>query len=199
MARTVLVHSSFLRRSALALAALALAVGTASAQTWRFTLNGFTPPNNTQSPGTGVAFVTITGDQMRVQATFSGLLANVTVAHVHCCTAAPGTGSAGVATPTPSFPGFPAGVTAGSYDQLFDLTLASSWNAAFVTANGGIPGARAAFVNGLNSGRAYFNVHTTLFTAGEINGFSVLVPEPSTYALLATGLVGLAAVRRRRA
>nr|MCU0626806.1 CHRD domain-containing protein [Gemmatimonadaceae bacterium] len=135
-----------------------------------------------------------------VQTTFSGLQAGVTVAHIHCCTAAPFTGSAGVATPTPSFPGFPAGVTAGSYDRTFDLTDATSWNAAFVTANGGLAGARAALIAGLNGNRAYFNVHSSLFPAGEINGFAQVVPEPSTYALMASGLAGLAglAARRRR-
>src|SRR5687768_7756971 len=42
-------------------------------------------PNN--SPGTGTATVTVDLDQstMRVQETFSGLLAPTTVSHIHCC------------------------------------------------------------------------------------------------------------------
>jgi hypothetical protein len=192
------MHSSLLRRAATTVAALLVGASALAAQTWQFRLDGFTPPNNTGSPGIGSATVTITGNLMRVQASFSGLLGNVTVAHIHCCTAAPFTGSAGVATPTPSFPDFPAGGTSGTYDRTFDLLLASSWNAAFITANTDIAGARTAFVNGMNAGRAYFNVHSTRNPGGEINGFATVVPEPGSYALLATGLAGLAAVRRRR-
>ncbi|HRH80957.1 MAG TPA: hypothetical protein PLW81_07915 [Thiobacillaceae bacterium] len=38
-----------------------------------------------------------------------------------------------------NFPGFPLGVTSCSYNPLFNLTLASSFNPAFVTNNGGTP------------------------------------------------------------
>jgi hypothetical protein len=42
-----------------------------------------------------------------------------------------------VATTLPTFAGFPLGVTSGTYINTLDLTLASSYNPAFVTANGG--------------------------------------------------------------
>ena len=95
------------------------------------------PPN--ASPGTGWARVTIDFDlvTMHVEASFSGLLGTTTASHIHCCTAAPDSGTAGVATQTPSFAGFPLGVSAGTYDHTFDMTLAASYNAAFITANGG--------------------------------------------------------------
>jgi len=153
----------------------------------------------TASPGTGVVAVTINDvtDMMHVQATFSGLLANTTAAHIHCCTASPGTGTAGVATTTPSFPGFPLGVTMGSFDATFDLTMASSYNPAFVTASGGVPQAEDALIAGMLNGRTYFNIHTTMFPGGEIRAF--LVPEPGVMGLLLLGLgAGLIATRRRR-
>jgi hypothetical protein len=124
-----------------------------------------------------------------VSASFSGLLASTTVAHLHCCTAAPFAGVLGVATPTPTFPGFPAGVTAGTYNIILDLTLDASWSAAFRIANGGAAGAEAAFVAGLETGKAYFNVHTTQFPGGEIRGFFQRVPEPATTVLLALGVL----------
>jgi hypothetical protein len=44
----------------------------------------------------------------------------------------------------------------------------------------------------------YLNVHTTAVQAGEIRANLAVVPEPSTYALLATGIAGLGVVARRR-
>jgi hypothetical protein len=103
----------------------------------------------------------------------------------------------GVATPTPTFPGFPSGVTSGTYAQNFDLTQASSWNASFIAAQGGtVGGAEAALASGLAGGMAYFNIHTSEFPSGEIRGF--FVPEPST-ALLVGGGIALLARRRHRA
>ncbi len=76
---------------------------------------------------------------MRVQASFSGLTGNSTNAHIHGNTLAPFSGTAIVATPLPTFPGFPSGVTSGTYDTTFDMSLAPSWNSAYITAHGGTP------------------------------------------------------------
>jgi hypothetical protein len=91
------------------------------------------PPN--ASPGTGTAIVTFDDEAhtLRVQVDFSGLLGLTTVTHIHCCTAVPLAGNVGVATAVPTFPGFPAGVSAGTYDETFDTTLAATFNPAFVT------------------------------------------------------------------
>ena len=123
------------------------------------------------STGTGDAIVKVdpVGHTLSVTANFSNLSAPTTAAHIHCCTPA-GT-NIGVATAVPTFPGFPLGVTSGSYTQTFDLTQASSYSATFVSSHGATPaGAEAALVSGLASGQAYFNIHTAMFPAGEIRG-----------------------------
>lgn len=158
--------------------------------------------SGTSSPGVGVGLVTIDLDlsTMRVEAEFSGLTGTVNAAHIHCCTVDPFVGNAGVASPVPSFPGFPSGVTAGAYDMTFDMTLASSYNAAFVTANGGTTGdAFAALLDAFDDGRSYLNIHTSTFGGGEIRGYLQRVPEPGC-AVLATLLSAafVAGGRRRR-
>lgn len=182
---------------------LLLPAAAAQAQTQVFiaTLTGpnESPPNN--SPGVGFSRVTLDpiGHSMRVEVTFSGLEGPTTASHIHASTAAPGTGTAMVATATPTFPGFPLGVTAGSYDQTFDLSLASSYNGAFVSANGGTTAsAEAALLSGIQSGKAYLNIHTIVVPGGEIRGFLQLVPEPSTALLLLPSLALFPLLRRKR-
>jgi hypothetical protein len=174
------------------LAALMLSMSPSHATTITYTANltgpGESPPNT--SPGTGFARVT-TDDVLNtlfVDVSFSGLTTGTTASHIHCCTAVPGTGTAGVATTVPTFAGFPLGVTSGTYTNTLDLTLSSSYNPAFVTASGGtVAGAEAALLAGLVAGEAYLNIHTSMFPNGEIRGFLTPVPGP----IAGAGLPGL--------
>jgi hypothetical protein len=156
------------------------------------------PPN--ASPGNGMAKITIDFDlvTMRVEESFNDLQGNVTFSHIHCCTAVPGAGTIGVATTLPTFTAFPSGVTSGTYDRTFDMTDASSYNPAFVTANGSVGGAFNALWQGLDKGTAYANIHTDMFPAGEIRGFLAPIPEPEAYAMLLAGLAMISMLARRR-
>jgi hypothetical protein len=163
-------------------------------------LDGPSEAAPTPSPGTGYAWAEIDGDAhtLFVHAEFQGLLGPVTASHIHAATAVPGVGAAGVATMTPTFLGFPSGVTAGTYDHLFDTSLAAAWNPAFITGHGGTPaGAEAALATSLAAGTSYLNIHTQTYPGGEIRGFLHAVPEPPAIGLLAVGLLGLLAARPR--
>jgi hypothetical protein len=139
------------------------------------------PPN--ASPGVGTATVDIdaVAHTMRVQAAFSGLTGTTTASHIHGPTLVALTGTAGVATTTPTFTGFPLGVTAGFYDHTYDMTQSTSYNPSFITANGGTTAtAEAALFQAITDGKAYLNIHSSTFGGGEIRGFLVPASTPTS-------------------
>ncbi len=159
------------------------------------------PANASPAIGDANVFYDDVAQTMRVVVNFSGLTAGATASHIHAATAAPNTGTAGVATQTPTFAGFPTGATAGSYDHIFNMTVASSFNASFITANGGsTTSASAALLAAMLAEKSYLNIHTSTFPGGEIRGFlHVSVPDTgATVGLLGMGLGALAGIARLR-
>jgi hypothetical protein len=190
-----------IRLAALAVALFSVAsISNAALLSYEAFLSGPNEFPANASPGTGYTQVDYdsTAHTLRVQVTFSGLTGTTTAAHIHSpIPDPPANPLANVATQTPSFTGFPLGVTAGSMDQTFDLTLASSWRAQYITDSGGTPAAaEAAFASQVASGKAYLNIHSSTFNGGEIRGFLTPVPEPTAVALLAAGAAGLIFGRR---
>ena len=145
----------------------------ASAQIFPFTalMTGFqqVPPNG--SPGIGMAsgnYDAGTG-QLSWDIAWVGLLAPETAMHFH--------GPA------------PAGVNAGVQVDIAGISglVSPSIGSAIIS---------AAQATDLQSNLWYINLHTTAFPGGEIRGQVMVVPEPSTLALI--GLAGVAVLKRGR-
>jgi len=187
---------------AVALAAAAVA-GPAGAAIYVFSadLSGATeqPPNASPGAGEGVFVFDDVLHTMDVKLDFSDLIGTTTAAHVHAPTAVPGAGNTMVATELPLFTGFPVGVHAGTYHHVFDMTLAASYNPAFIAGPGGgtTAGAEAALIQAALDGKAYVNIHSSFAPGGEIRGFLARVPEPGTWGLMIAGF-GLAGATLRR-
>ncbi len=90
------------------------------------TLNG--PSAGTASTATGTARVQLDMDlvTMRVVIDFAGLNGNSVSANLFVPTPPSGAGS--IVANVPSLLSFPTGVTSGTYDRTFDLTVAGSYN-----------------------------------------------------------------------
>ena len=136
-------------RSVLALIAALAGTTAANAAIIQYsaTLNGpnEAPPVNSAGVGTSLLTYDTVARTYRIEITFSGLTGTTSACHIHGATAAPFAGTAGVMSPTPTYPGFLNGVRAGSYDRTFDMTLPGSWGSGFLTARGGSTAAAETF------------------------------------------------------
>ena len=200
-----------MRYVALAIIAAALMLSAPAARAIPMTFGGILSGANevppTGSPGAGSVTVVLdpTAETIQILASFFGLTAPDTAAHIHCCQTMPGT-NVGVATTVPAFDGFPLNVTQGAYlSPVFSLEDPSFFNPAFVMLQGGMEQAETALIAGIEGGHTYFNIHNSNFPGGEVRTqllpLGVSVPGPIVGAGL-PGLIaacgGLLALARRR-
>ena len=207
-----------------AAALAAMTAGTAGAQTWVLDLTpGQEPPTpaiqftNELTGGArpasfGTATLTLSGTGASTQLSMTATITNIDItgsqtpfnndnlgaAHIHASAVTPPPATRGVvwgffgAPDNDNAPDnlvitpFAAGLVGG--------TFTSIWNA-----NEGNNTTLLAQVENLLNGRAYLNFHTVQNPGGEIRGnFNAVIPEPSTYVLMASGLAGVGLIARRR-
>jgi len=141
------------------------------------------PPVDTPGAGSVTVVLDPTAQTIQILASFFGLTAPDTAAHIHCCQTMPGT-NVGVATTVPAFDGFPLGVTQGTYlSPIFSLADPSFYNPVFVDMfPGGLPEAEAALIAGIENGLTYFTStpHQTPVERSEPNCFPSVSPAPSS-------------------
>jgi len=181
---------------------LAGSLMSARATLFQYTVNFSSAGEALPSTATGSGTVNYddVAHSLALSCNFSGLLGTTTASHIHAPTASAFTGNANVATTLPSFAGFPLGVSSGTFSSVLDLTQSSSWNPSFVSGNGGTTAtAETAFAGFIASGKAYWNIHTTYATGGEIRAFLVAVPEPGMLSLALLGGIGFLARARKAA
>jgi len=177
---------------------LACSVASAQAALYQYTVSLSGPNESPPVVSAGTGFGTVDYDDvahtLTMAVTWTNLTGNVTQSHIHAPTVNPFTATSGIAVTSPSLPGFPTGNTFGSYAQVLNLALTNTYNSTFFNNSGGgtVAGAEAALASAMATGRAYWNIHSSFAPSGEIRGFLVAVPEPSSLTLAGLGLLGFA-------
>jgi len=172
---------------AMVVGALASGARDAAAQSWGGRLTGSQEVPAVPTAASGFVTLTLTGNLLTVNLSWTGLSAPPAAGHIHCC-AAFGI-NAPVVLPFTGLVGPTVG-TSGTYVNTFDLSNPAVFN--------NFAGGEAALIAGLNANQAYVNIHDAVYPGGEIRADVTTIPEPTTVALAALGLGGAGLVARRR-
>ena len=152
-------------------------------------------PNGENPSGFGTVSFDDMTNVLEANLQWTGLTGSAMQAHIHCC-AANVNSNAGIAVDLWLMDNMqPA---SGSFSRTWDLDTDDPFRANFrpgLTVMEKWEVLRSAFDR--EEGIAYFNIHTQLNPAGEIRGN--IVPEPSTWILMASAFGALAVRRFRKA
>jgi hypothetical protein len=134
--------------------------------------------------GSGVVLLDLDLVTMRIQLNYAGLTSTTTSAQLFAIPKANQTAIAAIPLTQ-----FSVGTLNGTYDRTIDLALASSYTPTFLTAadtNMGqtVADGLEAIHDSVEGELAFLRINTTAFPNGELSGFLVAVPEPSSIALL---------------
>jgi len=130
--------------------------------------------------GSGIFNLVLVGQTMTLSGSFSGISGTFSDAHIHGASA-PGVNSGVLYSIVPF-------LTLGADNK--SGTLSGQITLVPMPNNRNVPIAQQ--LQDLNNGLWYFNIHSQPnFAGGEIRGQILLVPEPSTWALLSLGAGGL--------
>ncbi len=162
---------------------IAASLAGASAQSFIANLTGAQDGGGARQ-GSGTVNLTLSGTNLTLSGSFSGISAPATAGHIH------GPGAVGVNAPVIydlvslgvlSFSG-----TSGTYNGTIHLGPLANFPAYTL----------AQQITDLDNSLWYLNVHDSTFPGGEIRGQIVPVPEPSILGLLGLGAAGLLCWRK---
>jgi len=168
-------------KTLLTLVSVLASLSMAQAQSFTASLDG-AQDGGLARQGIGFVNLTLSGTDLSLDGTYTGLSATATAGHIH----------------GPGAPGVSVGVLY-NLGTLGILTLGTSG-----TYNGTVHLAPigaytvAQQITDLDNSLWYLNIHDANFPGGEIRGQSVPVPEPSSLALFGLGAGGLVWWMRRR-
>ena len=158
-------------------AAVALGSGApipAQAQEFTAQLRGFQEPPPVSTPGTGTFDATLRPGQIQYELTYDNLRGDVTQAHIHFGQVGVNGGISAFLCSNADDP--PAGVQPCPEPGVPVTGTIQAADVIGPTGQGIAPGQFGRLAAAMRSGVTYANVHTTLFTAGEIRGQIRRVP-----------------------
>jgi len=162
----------------LAITVMACSLAVAQADLINFTISATGPQegsaNTSTAAGGGIATFDTSTDMLSVSVFFTGLSAPATASHIHV--GAAGVNGGVILSLVPYTPAATSGTVISGF-------------LAFPTVN----------IADLLAGHTYWNIHDSIYPGGEIRGqlVPVVVPEPTSLALLGLGAGAFLVLRRR--